>query len=76
MITCTIRNCDYMDFILFSLRSTFSYVSVKFTLGWYLRCELLNAPMYESTPIRVSMFVYLVYRACLVMFMGIITLLD
>lgn len=43
-ITSTILVCDYMASVLFDPKSTFSYVFVKFTLGWNWDGELLDIP--------------------------------
>lgn len=40
-----------MASLLFYLESILSYAYMKFTLGWDLKCEFLDAPMYVSTPV-------------------------
>ena len=65
-----------MDSLLFDPRSTFSYVSSSFANGLNLPCELLDMPIRVSTPVRESVIVEKVYRACLVTFMGSNTYVD
>ncbi|WMV54837.1 hypothetical protein MTR67_048222 [Solanum verrucosum] len=42
MITCTILVCDRMPTVLFDLGSTYSYVSVQFTLGFDMTRKLVG----------------------------------
>lgn len=51
MIPGTNLFCDHMAFILFYLGSTFSFICMKFALGWDLDCEFLD--------IFVGFFIYL-----------------
>lgn len=53
----TILICDRMTFVLFDPRYTFSYMLVKFSLGWDLTYKMLNVPIYVSTLFGVSLCV-------------------
>lgn len=65
-----------MDSTLFDPGSTFSYVFVKFFLGWDLYCQYLDTSMYLSMSLRVSLCVCHMYRMFNVMFMDFKTLAD
>lgn len=41
-----------MAFILFGFVSIFSYVFVKFVVGWDLKCVFSYTPMYVSSLVR------------------------
>lgn len=69
MSTHTIFVYDLMDFVLFDLSSTFSYV-----FGWELECEYIDTLMYASMLVGVSIYVDQVYQECLVMFVRFMTL--
>ena len=59
-----------MASILFDPGSTYSYVSVQFVIGLNLVCDVLDCPVYVSTPVGESMVVTHVYRSCSVLFEG------
>lgn len=63
-----------MSSVLIDLGSTFSYVFVKFAIGWDLDCEYLDAFMHKFTLVGVFVSVDKVYHECLVMFIWFITL--
>lgn len=63
MIIYTTLIYNRMNFVLFDLSSTFSYVFVKFALWWDLECEFLNTFMYVSTLVGVSLCVDQMYHA-------------
>ena len=69
VFTGTILICDRMASVLFDPKSTFSYASVKFALGWDLNCEMLDLPIYLSTLVGVFFCVNQVYSAFYVVFM-------
>lgn len=55
--------------MLFDLGSTYSYVSILFSLGFYMISYILDAPIHVSTPLGVFVIVAHVYRVCLILFM-------
>lgn len=63
----TILISDLMATILSDLGSTYSYVSIKFSLGLDMACDMLDFPLYVSTPVGDSMLVTHVYHNCLVL---------
>lgn len=66
----TIIVYDYIGNILFNPGCTYSYVLVNFALGFNAICDVLDTPIYVSTPIGEFVIVIHVYRACSVLFMG------
>lgn len=58
-----------MTTILLDSGSTYSYVSVRFTLGLDFFCDVLDSLIYVSIPIGDSVVVTL-YCSCSVLFMG------
>ena len=56
--------------------STFSYVSSSFSNGLDLHCDFLDMPIRVSTPVGESVVVEMVYRSCLVTFVGSNTYVD
>ena len=70
MIACTILVYDRMTSILFALISTYLYLSIILTFGYYLNRGILDS-MNVGTLIRNSIVVTHVYHTCYVMFMGI-----
>ena len=70
VITGTISFCDRMASVLFDLGSTYSYISVKFAIGLTLVCDILDHPVYVSTPVGESVVVTYVFHACSVLFVS------
>ena len=69
MITGTILVCDRMANVLFDPGSTYSYVSVRFSLDFDMICDILYAPIRVSIPVGELVIVTHVYRACPILFM-------
>lgn len=59
-----------MATILFDWGSTFSYVYSKFALDLDKVCDMLDSPVYVSTPTGDNMVVTQIFCACTMMFMG------
>ncbi|WMV41424.1 hypothetical protein MTR67_034809, partial [Solanum verrucosum] len=60
---------DRIANVLFDPGSTFSYVPVKFALGFNAICDVLDDPIHVSNLVGESVIVTHVYRTCFVMFM-------
>lgn len=61
--------CDWMAMVLFDPGSTYSYMSIKFSLGLDLVSDMLDSYVYISTLVRDFVVVTQLYHACSMMFM-------
>lgn len=59
---------DQIAYVLFDLGSIYSYVSIRFTLGLNLFCDVLKSLMYTSTLVGDSVMVTHMYHACFIIF--------
>lgn len=57
MVICTILIYDCIIVVLFNLGSIFSYISIRFSFGFDMVCEMLDTYMYMSTLVGVSIIV-------------------
>lgn len=58
------------------MRSTYSYISIRFFFGLNLFCDILNYPISMSILVRDIVFVTYVYHACFVLFMDFHTWIN
>lgn len=70
VITGTILFHDRIAFVLFDLWSTYSYLSVKFSMGLNLVFNVHNYLVYVSTLVGEFVVVTHVYRSYFVLFVG------
>lgn len=57
VIICTISIFGWIGYDLFDLKFNYSYVSIQFTVGMNLVCDILDSPVYVSTLVGESVLV-------------------
>lgn len=75
-ITCTILVCNQIANVLFDLGFTYSSVSLRFTLEFYVICDVFDASIHVSTTVEELFIVTYFYHAYPILFMGFKTWAD